>query len=229
MLGLLTYGSDMARKLPTYFEQSSEPVDVRIATGLHKLGLAMKHQGWQQAAGEGLSPTQGQILSALSLEGPRTGTELAKRLGVTLPTVSDSVRALVEKGHLLKTPDPRNGRASLLELTAKGRESAEKTKSFPDYLASAAGALSLTEQEAFFSGLVKMIRTLQEEGKIPTNRMCITCTHFRPNVHEGTMPHHCGLVDAPMADRHLRVDCPEHVEAEKEGRAATWAAFVQDR
>ena len=32
------------------------------------------------------------------MEGPLTGSELVERLGVTLPTISDSVRALVEKG-----------------------------------------------------------------------------------------------------------------------------------
>lgn len=216
----------MARKLPTYFEQSSEPVDVRIAVGLNKLGLAMKQETWKQSTGAGLSPTQGQILSSLSLDGDRTSTELAKTMGLTLPTVSDSVRVLVDKGLVAKRPDPRNARASLLSLTPAGRERAQRARSFPDYLASAAGALSPTEQEVFFTGLVKMIRTLQGEGKIPTNRMCVTCTHFRPHAHEGDMPHHCALVDAPMANRHLRIDCAEQEEAEEAQKDLAWSTFV---
>jgi hypothetical protein len=42
------------------------PLDRRIATGLHKLGLALKHQTWSQASEDGLSPTQGQILVVLA-------------------------------------------------------------------------------------------------------------------------------------------------------------------
>jgi len=77
----------MGRSLPVFFDENSEPLDRRIATGLHKLGLAMKQQTWLLANEEGLSPTQGQILSLLSLEGPRSGTEIANKLAVSLPTV----------------------------------------------------------------------------------------------------------------------------------------------
>lgn len=217
----------MARRLPVFFEQNSEPLERRIATGLHKLGLAMKQQTWLQANEEGLSPTQGQILAALSIDGPQTGTELAGRLGVTLPTVSDSARALVDKGLAAKGPDPRHPRASLIELTAAGRARAAKARAWPEFLAAAVGALSEGEREAFFAGLVKMIRALQEAGQIPINRMCVDCVHFRPNVHDGPAPHHCALVDAPMADRHLRLDCAEQAPAPAEQRAAAWARFAR--
>ncbi len=217
----------MPRKLPTYFDEGSSPVEHRIATGLHKLALAMKHEAWHRASGQGLSPTQAQILSTLSLDGPQTGSELAKRLGLTLPTISDSASSLVQKDLVEKKPDPRNGRASLIELTIAGRSHAELTRTWPDYLASAVGTLSHPEQEVFLGGLVKMIRSLQEDGRIPTSRMCVTCVHFRPNVHEGPLPHHCAFVDAPMANRHLRVDCSEHEEAPEAARASAWERFVR--
>jgi DNA-binding MarR family transcriptional regulator len=208
------------------FDDTSEPLDRRVTTGLHKVGLALKHQTWMQANEGGLSPTQGQIISTLSTEGPLTGTELAQRLGITLPTVSDSVRVLVAKGFVVKKPDARHPRASLLELTAAGRRIAVKTNSWPEFLAAAVAALNPGELEAFNSGLVKMITTLQEAGQIPTNRMCTTCTSFRPRVHDGPLPHHCAFVDAPMADRHLRLDCPDHTEATNSERAQIWRAFA---
>lgn len=219
----------MARTRLSLFDESSEPLDRRIATGLHKIGLAMKQQTWHEASKEGLSPTQGQILAALSLEGPLRGSELSRRLGVTLPTISDSVRALVDKGLVAKKPDPRHARASLIELTRAGRSRAQKARSWPEFLASAVSTLSDDEQAAFLSGLVKMIRTLQEKGQIPTNRMCVTCTSFRPNVHDGPLPHHCALVDAPMAARHLRIECAEHEEAEDAARASAWERFISGR
>lgn len=209
-----------------FFDENSEALDRRIAKGLHKIGLALKHQTWIQASEEGLSPTQGQILSALAADGPLTGTELAKRIGITLPTVSDSVRVLVEKKFAVKKPDERHPRASLLELTAAGRRIAAKTKTWPEFLATAVAVLTPEEREAFNSGLIKMITMLQEAGQIPTSRMCVSCTSFRPRVHDGPMPHHCAFVDAPMADRHLRLDCSDHTEASKSERAQTWRAFA---
>jgi DNA-binding MarR family transcriptional regulator len=208
------------------FDQSSEPLEQRIANGLHKIGLALKHQTWVAASDEGLSPTQGQILAALAMDGPLTGSELVGRLGVTLPTISDSARVLVEKGLVAKKPDQRHPRASLLELTSGGRKQATNVRAWPEFLAAAVGSLSGPEQEAFLAGLVKMIRALQEQGQIPVSRMCATCVHFRPRVHEGSLPHHCAFVDAPMADRHLRVDCKEHEEAPVTQREEAWARFM---
>jgi DNA-binding MarR family transcriptional regulator len=212
-------------KLPIFFEENSEPVDRRVAVGLHKLGLAMKQQAWSQANEHGLSPTQGQILATLALEGELNSSELSTRLGITLATISDSVRALVEKRAVEKRPDARHPRASLVALTVRGRALAEKASSWPDFLASAVGELSTGEQEAVLAAVIKMIRSLQLAGKIPTSRMCITCRSFRPNVHDGPMPHHCALVDAPMADRHLRIECAEHDEADAQLRDESWRRF----
>ncbi len=210
-----------------FFDQHSEALERRIAAGLHKIGLALKHQTWLQAAEKGLSPTQGQILAALAMDGPLTGSELAKRIGVTLPTVSDSARVLVEKGLVTKTPDQRHPRASLLALTTAGRKRATSARAWPEFLATAARSLSEPEQAAFLAGLVKMIRALQESEQIPVSRMCATCVYFRPRVHEGPKPHHCAFVDAPMADSHLRLDCQEHEEAPQVRREEAWSRFMR--
>jgi DNA-binding MarR family transcriptional regulator len=211
-----------------YFEEQTEPLATRIATGLHKLGLAMKQQAWQQANGEGVSATQGQILAALVTHGPLTGTELGGRLGVTLPTISDAVGALVEKDLVTKTADPRHPRASLLVPTKKGEALGARARSWPEFMAEAVSELSSDEQRAFFSAIVKMIRRLQEQGLVPLDGMCVTCTHFRPNVRVGPTPHHCAFVDAPLADDQLRVECPEHEVASEEARHERWARLLND-
>lgn len=200
--------------LPTYFDKNTEALSSRIAAGLHKIGLAMKHQAWQQASEEGLSATQGQILAALVTHGSLTGSELSQRLGVTLPTISDSVRVLVEKRLVAKAPDPRHPRASLLTPTKRGSEVGARARSWPEFLAAAVTDMNAEEQQAFYSGVLKMIRSLQEQGLVPVSGMCVTCLHFRPHVREGAKPHHCALVDAPLAAEQLRIDCPEHQLAE---------------
>jgi DNA-binding MarR family transcriptional regulator len=215
----------MTRKGLTFFDENTEALSSRIATGLHKIGLAMKQQSWQQANEEGLSATQGQILAALVTHGPLTGSELSERLGVTLPTISDSVRVLVEKKLVAKSPDPRHPRASLLTPTKQGATLGGRARSWPEFLAAAVNDLGPEEQRAFFAGVVKMIRKLQEGGLVPLSGMCVTCTHFRPNVHEGTLPHHCAFVDAPLANEQLRLDCPEHQLAADADRRELWALF----
>jgi hypothetical protein len=90
----------------------------------------------------------------------------------------------------------------------------------------AVGELSAAEQAAFLRGLVTMIRTLQEKGRIPVARMCVTCRFFRPFRHDDpARPHHCAFVDAPFGDGQLRLDCPDHAAAPAEQAAATWQAF----
>src|SRR5690606_2011428 len=129
------------------------------------------------------------------------------------PTISDSVRVLVKKKLLERSPDPRHPRATLLSLTRRGAELGARARSWPEFMAAAGEDLDPAEQRAFYSGVVKMIRSLQEQALIPTTSMCVTCTHFRPNVRDGASPHHCAFVDAPLADEQLRLDCPEHALA----------------
>jgi DNA-binding MarR family transcriptional regulator len=217
----------MAGKRAPSFDETTGPIASRIATGLHKVGLAMKQQSWLQANEEGLSATQGQILAALVSSGALTGTELSERLGLTLPTVSDSVRVLVEKGMVTKSPDPRHPRASLIGLTAKGRALGARARAWPEFLAEAVDTLSEPEQAAFFTGIVKMIRSLQERGLVPVSGMCVTCTHFRPHVRAGPAPHHCAFVDAALADTQMRLECPEHELAADTARQEIWERFMR--
>lgn len=217
----------MRSKRGAYFADHTEPLPARIATGLHKIGLAMKQQAWQQANDEGLSATQGQILAALVAHGPLTGTELAERLGITLPTISDSVRVLVEKKLVARASDPRHPRASLLSPTKPGAALGARARSWPEFLAAAVHDLAPEEQRAFFTGVVKMIRLLQEQGLVPRSGMCVTCTHFRPNVRTGATPHHCAFVDAPLASEQLRLDCTDHELAAAAARRELWEHFMR--
>jgi DNA-binding MarR family transcriptional regulator len=218
----------MTRKRLPIAEEPSEPLAARIAAGLHKIGLAMKQQTWQQASGEGLSATQGQILAVLVEAGPLTGTELGERLGLTLPTISESVRVLVDKGFASKSPDPRHPRASLITPTRKGAALGARARSWPEFMAEAVTSLAPEEQRAFYSGVLKMIRTLQAQGLVPLSGMCVTCSHFRPHAHASkAAPHHCALVDAPLAAEQLRLDCPDHQPVAEEAREQLWQAFLR--
>jgi DNA-binding MarR family transcriptional regulator len=216
----------MNSRLP-YFEENTEPIPARIATGLQKIGMAMKQQSWQRANEEGLSVTQGQILVLLVAHGPLSAKELSERLRVTLPTVSDSVRVLLDKHLITRSVDARHPRSSLLTPTKRGASVGHRARSWPEFMADAVESLRPDEQRAFFSGVVKMIASLQAAGLIPLHGMCVSCTYFRPNVHTGPSPHHCALVDAPLAGEQLRIECPEHEVASEPARQQQWEQFTR--
>lgn len=208
-----------------------DPVRRRVMMGLTKISLVLKSHAWQKAAPQGITPTQGQILTTLQRapEGLRL-TGLATELGVTLPTVSDAVSTLVEKGLVRKKRAMDDGRTLVLKLTAKGKRLAERVSAWPDFLMETVDDLTMEEQEIFLRGLVKMIRRLQEKGMIPVARMCVTCSFFRPNTYDDPQrPHHCGFLDAQFGDRNLQIECPEHDAAPEQASQQNWSAFLINR
>jgi DNA-binding MarR family transcriptional regulator len=200
-----------------------------VATGLSQLGLAMKSQAWADACERGLTPTQGQILALLRsrAESGLRLSQVAASLGISPPTASDSVRALVKKGLVQKERAVGDARAIALELTRLGRAEAECTASWPDFMLCAIDTLSESEQEAFLVALIKMIGALLERGRVPHQRMCVTCQYFQAEEHEDPQrPHHCALNDAPLGIRHLRLDCGEHVPGDPEQVRRNLAVFA---
>lgn len=193
---------------------SEQPISSRVVTGLAKISLALKTQSWKEAGQQGLTPTQGQILTLLAQKGDRRLGEIAEALGITPATASDAVKVLVAKGLVVKNRGPGDARAVSLSLTPEGRSEAQRTALWPDFLLVAVESLEPEEQQVFLRGLVKMIAALQEKGYIAPARMCVTCTFFRPNVHPGTArPHHCAFVDAAFGDGDLQLECADHQPA----------------
>jgi len=204
-----------------------EPLDRRVTVGLAKIGIALKQQAWAEAGERGLNPTQGQVLALLRANpgGLRLGA-LAEQLGVTAATTSDSVTALQRKGLVSKEPIAGDGRGVVVRLTPTGNREAAAAAAWPDFLLEAVGELSAAEQAAFLRAVVTMIRTLQEKGRIPVARMCVSCRFFRPFTHDDPVrPHHCAFVDAPFGDGELRLDCPDHQTAPADQAAHNWQVF----
>ena len=194
------------------FDEITEPLDRRLADGLTRLAAVARQLDWQAAASAGLSPTQADILRFVASrpEGARL-TAAAAHIGVRKATASDAVTTLETKSLLRKQADAADGRAIALKATAKGTRVARE---WPASFGPVVEGLSNNEQEILLALVIKMIRQLQLRELIAPQRTCVTCRHFRENVAPGTAsPHFCAFVGAPMAERHLRVDCPEHESA----------------
>src|SRR5690606_9205434 len=72
-------------------------------------------------AGEGLSPTLTAALASIERQGPLTPSELAKIERVKRPTATRIVAQLERDGLVTKAPDPTDGRACLIRISAEGK------------------------------------------------------------------------------------------------------------
>jgi len=211
---------------------SSEADDLRkkLAQGLSKIALAIRHDQQATAGPRGLSPTQAQIL-AIAASGATPGITvrwIADWLGVTAATASDAIRVLAEKGLVAKQPDPADRRSIRVALTDAGRREVRRVGLVPEILLEALGDLDPDEQATLLRVVVKLIRALQQRGQIPVARMCVSCQHFRPNVHAGPKaPHHCAFVDAAFGDHQHMIDCPDHQVVPPEEQERLWRLYLR--
>ena len=81
----------------------------------------------RREAGEETTMPQFRVLAHLS-PGPLTLSALAKKRRVSLQSMSELVQALVERGWVVRTPDPSDRRQSLLGLTDQGRAHYERAQ-----------------------------------------------------------------------------------------------------
>ena len=75
----------------------------------------------------GISRMEAGVLGAVR-DGPRRITDLAEREGCTQPAITRLVDRLQARGWLVREPDPRDGRAVLVALTADGQATADRLR-----------------------------------------------------------------------------------------------------
>jgi len=212
--------------------QDAAALTTQLVAGLEKIGLAMKSRTWRREGRAGLGPLQRQVLTLLrSKPGQRAQVStVANELAVRLPTASEVIATLERKQLVRRRRDMSDGRIVMAQLTAKGNRSCGPSSNMPERLATAAEALSAPEQVVLLRSLVKVIRSLQEQGEISVARMCVSCRYFRPNQHDNVdRPHHCDYVNASFGDRSLRLDCHEYEPASTPQVNEAWANFTGSR
>jgi len=217
----------MGKPLPM---QGDKSVVDHITAGLAKVAAALRSQAWEGGTARKLTPTQGQILVLLAERAGMRLNDVAAELCMTAATASDAVAALVDKGLVKKERSPGDQRALTMTLTAAGRREAQRTTGWVDVVRAGVKSMTPDEQAVFLRGLTKVIRSLQEQGVISVARMCAGCTYFQPYVHaDAAKPHHCGFVNKPMGEGHLRLDCPDFVPGPEPEQTHRWQQFLSGR
>jgi DNA-binding MarR family transcriptional regulator len=208
-----------------------QPLARRLRDGLDRICAVLRNDQWQVAGAAGLNPTQAHVLifaAGREEKGVRVGA-IADHLGVTQPTATDSIAALIRKGLLTKSQDPSDARGTLVRITETGRHVVRGIGLAITATERALETLSPGDQTQLLQIVVKTIRALQVAGAIAPQRLCVTCRYFRPNVHDDALaPHHCAYVDAAFGTEALRLDCPEHGELPEFEQELLWSNYARE-
>jgi DNA-binding MarR family transcriptional regulator len=95
---------------------TAQAVDLRVAIGR----VARRMRQVYAASDGGPSFLELAVLLRLEREGPVTPTELAGRERVTSQAVAIVVRALGQRSLVIRSPSPRDGRSTVITITAAG-------------------------------------------------------------------------------------------------------------
>jgi DNA-binding MarR family transcriptional regulator len=190
-----------------------DDLDDKLAAALERTSQALRVLLWDQAKRHGLSPIQVQLVLRLAgepAERRRVGV-LARELDVTAPTVSDAIAALKGKRLVRAGAAPGDRRGLQLQLTGRGRTLASRLATWQDVLTQELRGLPDADKASTLGVLLELIGALQRQGVVTVARMCTTCRFFARDAHPGRpLRHHCRLLDAPLGEAELRVDCAEH-------------------
>ncbi|RIJ76789.1 MarR family transcriptional regulator [Nakamurella silvestris] len=116
----------------------------------------------------GLSASTYTTLDTLTLAGPSRITDLADREGISQPGMTALINRLETAGLAVRTPDPTDGRASLIDITDRGREVLAARRAERAHLIAARfGALSEPDQRALDAALPAFRRLTAEMAATP--------------------------------------------------------------
>jgi DNA-binding MarR family transcriptional regulator len=109
-----------------------------------------------------VAPHQFSVLCRLE-ETPRTPGELAEIERVAKPSMTRTVGALVDRGLVLRQPDPTDGRQVILSITDAGRRSVRTIRRQRDaWMASRVARLSSEEQDVLARATVILAKVASE-------------------------------------------------------------------
>ena len=103
-----------------------------LLAGRLRFAITRTARRLRQEAGGGLSPTLTAALATVDRHGPLTPSELAAKERIQRPTATRLIARLEEDGLVRRTPDPVDGRSSLIAITAAGHALLEDVRTRKD-------------------------------------------------------------------------------------------------
>ena len=166
-----------------------------------------------EAAGE-LNPAQWEALRFVARANrfSRTPAALAEYLGSTRGTISQTLIALEQQGHVTREPSPRDRRSVMLGLTALGSQALKHDPILA--LAVDLDVAAPPQLETVVEVLRAALYALITRNGGRAFGACYTCRHFEKGGSPGrSTPHHCALLDEPLSEADSRAICVEQEPA----------------
>ena len=173
-----------------------------LAHLLDRLGRAVHNLQYS----DGLNPAQWEALRFLKRANrySRKPSALADYLGTTKGTVSQTVKALEEKGLICRSVGEKDRRVVLLELTDDGCRMLENDPLEALAIATVGAPDEVSEATRILSGYV---RTLQGHCGMKRFGVCRQCGHFSTNACEEDVAPRCGLTGEPLSNTEIKKIC----------------------
>ncbi len=183
-------------------------IESKIVVALERISEVFRVLLWQESRINKLSPIQTQILIFLLFHSNEKCniSYLAKEFNMTKATISDSVKLLLDKNLIIKEYNTIDSRGFSISLTNSGKKIAQQSSSFAGIIEKPITNFTDNQKETLLVSLLELINKLNQEGIITVQRMCLTCKFYNKNK----TTHHCNLLNKPLLNNELRVDCPEH-------------------
>jgi DNA-binding MarR family transcriptional regulator len=164
----------------------------------------------QQGHGKGLNPVQWEALrylqrcNALS----QSPSALARYLGSTKGTVSQTVKSLEQKGLVHKQVDSKDQRGVVLSLTDAGQ--AKLLEDDFNVVSADIAELSDKTRRRFDRALEDLLEQARLRQDEPSFGTCLSCRYYR-DASSGAAAH-CMKVNAVVSDAEATLICVEHVQ-----------------
>jgi DNA-binding MarR family transcriptional regulator len=190
------------------FNQNEQGIESKIVVALERVSEAFRVLLWNESKENSLSPIQIQLLVFIHFHSEPLCkvSYLAHEFNMTKATISDSVRVLLNKKLVSKQTDPNDTRSYSLSLTQEGKKIAEKSALFTNSLQKPIDKLSENQKHTMLNGLLKLINDLNNSEVISVQRMCFNCNNYE----RASGKHFCKLLNSPLSESELRIDCAEH-------------------
>lgn len=188
-------------------------IDAKIVDALVKITQVHRILLWEIAKNENLSPLQMQFLEYVNRYPAEicTVSAIAREFDLTKATVSDSLRALEEKGLVFKEKEESDRRTSFLGITAEGKRIVKRLSRWHDPMLSVLAGLPEGQKEGVLLFLMRLISAFFTEGIMSVPRVCIACAQFKWNEYpSSTKPHLCSLTGRRMSDADLNIGCSRY-------------------
>jgi len=198
-----------------------ETLDMKIVSALDKLCQIQRTLLWETGKKENLSPIQMQFLAYLSKypSAMRRVSVMADEFGLTKATVSEAIDSLDSKGLVKKIRDEEDRRSYVIELSRSGISMIRKTDGWRGMMASHAGRMTADEKRKAYNFMVRLIKSLHDDGIIRMARLCVSCGNYS-GTGDGTFS--CRLLGEVFPEDEMNIGCEYYNEKRAVQEARAW-------